>query len=552
VLREEIKTALRAKQTGNLLPKVDRFLSLNPGDQQATQLAQKLTQHHCQSAKRRLVQHRYEEALALLRQVPSGFRTAEIEQLLERAAELNELMVELQTAVYADTTLLAVARRLLKLDPGNPETRELCRKLKQHANGRPRSAQYPWPVWCEAPDQTHVGVPVDSLFGFQSLADGPVCQLPAYREDPARFSVALGLALQGLEKVPLRTNLMPREKAGLRDRLGGLMRRKPPARSAWGIDLSAASVKAVKLTCEEGGASVTISACDLVEADTIPVAGANDDAAPAAAGETLAKLISRQPLTADRIVVGMPGMQVLGRFLYLPIADRKKIDAVVRYEVKQQIPFPEAELVWDYHVSYDSGIPVDKDANGDAARAHMVKPKAHLEVDAQPRAILLAVKDKQVRDWLTIFRQAGVTVDIVQSDCLALCNLAIFERLGEGQTIAVADAGREATNVVVISPDLVWFRSVGLGGDDITSALVRELKLTRSSAEHLKRNPSTARRFSQFAQAVRPALADLAREIRLSLASFDKSYPHLTVEHLWGVGGAFRTHGLLRYLRTGQ
>ena len=99
---------------------------------------------------------------------------------------------------------------------------------------------------------------------------------------------------------------------------------------------------------------------------------------------------------------------------------------------------------------------------------------------------------------------------------------------------------------------MIWFRSFSPAGDDFTRALIGQLKLTRSAAEELKRNPASAPRLSRFHGAIQPVLAELAEEIRRSVASFQQTYPHLTVRRLYGVGGGFRTHGLLRYLRHGQ
>src|SRR6185369_13894609 len=98
----------------------------------------------------------------------------------------------------------------------------------------------------------------------------------------------------------------------------------------------------------------------------------------------------------------------------------------------------------------------------------------------------------------------------------------------------------------------VWFRSFGLGGETFTQALTKQFQLTREQAEELKRNPAKARRYSLFCTTLEPLLVQLVSEIERSLASYARFNPAEPAQRLYGVGGGFQTHGVLRYLRSGK
>ncbi len=543
-LRNEIQAAVQDKRTEKLLARVERVLALDPKDSLATQLARKLAELHCKAARKRLAQHRYQDALALLRQIPDGFRTSEAEQLWEVAAELAYLMMELTNAPYIDKTLLAAAGRLIKLDPGNVTAKDLCDKLRRQAQRKKGSHGFRAECWCEPQAQTHIGVRVDRIGEFRSIRDDSVRDQPVYTEGPARFAVACGLALQGLEKVPIRTNLLPREKKGLWGKLGPFMQKTQPIRSALGIDLSATSIKAVKLVSDGPEDAVRLDACDLIEhsIDSAPDLGDAAERRTALKG-ALERLFSRTGFAADRICVGVSDGRVLGRFFALPPIDREKIGQVLLYEVKQQIPFPVEELAWDYHVLAES--------NGSTV-SHEEDASARAQISGNPRVLLVAIKRRHADEPISLLGDLGLKVDVLQSDCVALCNLASYELLHRDHPVAILDIGHSTTNLVISSPDTIWFRSFDLAAAHITNSLVRQFKLTRSSAEELKSNPITAPRLSQFGDAIQPVFADVANQIRLSLQSFHKIYPWVSIEELYGVGGGFQTHGLLRYLRTGS
>src|SRR5437868_14527105 len=117
---------------------------------------------------------------------------------------------------------------------------------------------------------------------------------------------------------------------------------KPTA--VWGIDIGQCALKALRLELVVGQATAT--AFDYIEHPKIL---SQPDADPdQLTREALEKFLSRNQLGSDLVAIGVPGQSGLARFVKLPPVEEKKIGDIVKFEAKQQIPFPLEEVVWDY------------------------------------------------------------------------------------------------------------------------------------------------------------------------------------------------------------
>src|ERR1700730_10624106 len=113
----------------------------------------------------------------------------------------------------------------------------------------------------------------------------------------------------------------------------------------WGIDLGQCALKALRMEIDEEG-NLVATAFDYVEHPKIL---SQPDADPdQLTREALEKFLSRNTLRGDEVAISVPGQSGLARFVKLPPVEEKKIPDIVRFEAKQQIPFPLDEVVWDF------------------------------------------------------------------------------------------------------------------------------------------------------------------------------------------------------------
>jgi type IV pilus assembly protein PilM len=544
-LHEEIRTAAKSPLSLSAVPKVARLLQLQPGHAEAQRLAGRLCVAMANAARKQLAQHKYEEALKLLDQLPGGMKTAEMQTLLDQVRQRAWLARDLRTAPMADTPLLAVAKRLLELEPADPQATKLLAELQRRATAASKDPKKIVRPWAAAPKQPKLGCRVEWLTGFHRIGFGAGLDATLLAQHPGRFFTAAGLALQGLDEAAVEINLHPGEGGGVLSRVAKLVA-KFGAKSAWGLDLGNSGLRAIKLARNAADQSVQIVACDYVEHAKPLHHAMNDDDARALAEDSLRTFAARSELKGSRICLGLPSGMLLMRQLKLPRSDEEKLARLIAHEVRGMFPLPLTELVWAY-------VPLDD------------RSSQMLHATRMREVLTVAAKRVQLKDRLSRLHAAGLPVDVVQCDCLALWNFLAYEYLepmkGQSGTaaagtesttpIALLDIGSTSTSFFVATPHLAWLRHTGLAAEQFTKVLTQELQLTLAQAELYKRNPAAAPNVAKLYESLDPVFAQFAQEIERWLAELGNAHRHWHVEQILGCGGGFLMHGLLRHLQQG-
>src|SRR3954471_12089743 len=188
----------------------------------------------------------------------------------------------------------------------------------------------------------------------------------------------------------------------------------PLTQGVWGIDIGQSALKALRLEVLDG--VLTATAFDYVEHPKIL---SQPDADPdQLTREALEKFLSRNTIKGDLVVISVPGQSGLARFVKLPPVEEKKIGDIVRFEAKQQIPFPLDEVVWDFQ----------KIGAGEVTDGFALETEIGL----------FAMKRDQINRSLAHFQDVKVEVHFIQMAPLALCNYVAYDLLNKGGTPAAA------------------------------------------------------------------------------------------------------------------
>jgi type IV pilus assembly protein PilM len=541
-----LREAVRENRLIDLPPRLARLLALKPDHAYARSVAGQVQKRFVAVAKKMLAEHRYDQAQQLLDQISAQADAPDFRQLHRQVAELAWLDWDLRNAPVVDDALLAVAERLRRLAPDNAHAVRLCNELQRRtrlAKGGQRRQPLPW---ARPPKQTSLGVPVEWLTGFRRVTCAEALESSELLRRPGRFAIACGLALAGIKQAALRINLLSGKQQGVLHRVTRLMRPQS-ARSAWGIDLGASGLKAVKLAWNEAKQQAVIKAAVLIEHAKVLSHAANEADEGRLAMETLKAFLDCQQPKAERVCVGLPGRMTLSRQIKTPPADSSKTAKLVQFEAAHRFPFPLEQLAWGFQL-FDDDLPdpnCEVEASGEKTR----------------RAILIAAKRTTAEHFLDAFRRLDIRVDVLQTDFVALHNFLAYDYFaapgnsasGEAcPVVAALDIGCDVTNVVVSSPHSLWFRSCGVAGHSFTRALVKEFNLSVAQAEQQKRAPESTERFSDLYEALSPVFDDLLKEVQQSLSAYAETQPDRPVQRVLGLGGGVALHGLLRCLRCGR
>ena len=291
-------------------------------------------------------------------------------------------------------------------------------------------------------------------------------------------------------------------------------------KTVWGIDIGQVALKAVKLRNVEG--ELQVEAFDIIEHSKI--LSEPDADQKQLIRSALEQFLARNNVSESLVAVAVPGQSSFTRFVKLPPVDAKKIPDIVRYEAEQQIPFPIDEVIWRWQTFVDPDSP-------------------DMEVG------IFAMKQIDVHEMLDRFTEVGLNVEFVQMAPLALYNFMMHDGQAspEGATL-LADVGADKTDLVVADGPRMWTRTIQIGGNNFTEALVKAFKLSFSKAEKLKRTATTSKYAKQVFQAMRPVFADLVQEIQRSIGFYTATHRDTRFKRILGLGDGFRLPGLQKFL----
>jgi type IV pilus assembly protein PilM len=288
---------------------------------------------------------------------------------------------------------------------------------------------------------------------------------------------------------------------------------------AWGIDVGANAIKAVKLV--RAGADVRVEEFEVLPFKQVLTTPDLDVDQTIQVG--LDQIMQKYEMDKARVVVSVPGNMAFARFAKLPPVEPKKIPDIVKFEAQQQIPFPIEQVEWDYQVFQQDDSP-------------------DVEVG------IFAITKERVMQYLSNYRAVDMKVDSLTLSPLAVYNTFNYDQEGGGGAIYM-DIGTVSTDVIIVEDGGIWLRTLPIGGNNFTEALVKQFKISFPKAEKLKREAATSKYAKQIFQAMRAVFADLVQEVQRSLGFYQSLNRDSNLTKLVGVGSTFRLPGLQKFLK---
>lgn len=229
------------------------------------------------------------------------------------------------------------------------------------------------------------------------------------------------------------------------------------AKSFLCLDFGAGSLKAAEFEATEGG-GLRLKQFAL---RPLGLEGSQDAARENAVGRALQDLVSKQGFSARSTNVSAPGFQVFSKFIKLPPVDSSKITQIIQYEAQQNVPFPLAEVVWDYQILG-------------------TLPSGEMEV------LLVAIKTDLVEGTFRGAEANGLRIQVVDVAPAALCNAFRYNYSDLEGCSMLLDIGAKTSNVLFFEKGKVFSRSINIGANSITQDFAAEARLRFNEAEQVK------------------------------------------------------------------
>ncbi len=307
------------------------------------------------------------------------------------------------------------------------------------------------------------------------------------------------------------------------------------SRNVWGIDIGKCGLKALRCSISSQPGKLVAETFDFIE---YPMLLTQPEADPTELiRDALEEFLRRNDVAGDTIAVSVPGQSGLSKFIKLPPVEASKIPDIVTYEARQQIPFPLEQVVWSWQ-RLEGGI-----------------EESGFVIDAE--IALFAMKRDQVTKAIEPFKESDIEIDLLQLSPVSLANVVMFDQLPKASeidpdapppSIVLASMGVATTDLVITNGLKIWQRTMPIGGNNFTRALVQGMRMTFAKAENLKRNAARADDPKKVFQTLRPVFNEFASELQRSLNYFTGQDRTAKIGQVLLVGNAAKLRGLSDFL----
>ena len=159
----------------------------------------------------------------------------------------------------------------------------------------------------------------------------------------------------------------------------------------------------------------------------------------------------------------LPGSLLLTKTIRAPRVEESKQRQIVAFELQQKMPYPLAELIWDYQVVEDDGV--EQEVLAIAVRPAIAEPFCE-KVDA------LGLSPVELS-----------AASILDYNAL---RHSLLEMRGE-ETLVI-NIGAKSTNLLFINPEGFLIRNIALGGNSLTQHVADSIGVPFAKAEQVKRS----------------------------------------------------------------
>jgi type IV pilus assembly protein PilM len=292
-------------------------------------------------------------------------------------------------------------------------------------------------------------------------------------------------------------------------------------KAAWGIEVGAYAIKAVRL--ERVGDEARLTDFAVIPHKKVLTTPDLDQEEMIRLG--LGQFVSQKKVEGEHCVISIPGNTAFARFAKLPPVEPKKVPDIVKFEAVQQIPFPIEEVEWDYETFEATDSP-------------------EIEVG------IFAVTKERLNQRLALYAELGINADIVTISPLAVFNAMSWDLdLGpQAKPVVFLDIGTSSTDLVVADEGRCWIRTFPVGGTSFTDAIAESFKLSYGKADALKAESATSKYAKQIMQAMRPVFTDLLGDVQKSLNYYQQLHRGVHLDTIIGLGSTFKIPGLRKFL----
>ncbi len=305
-------------------------------------------------------------------------------------------------------------------------------------------------------------------------------------------------------------------------------------KSQLGLDIGSSNIKIAQLRPKDN--QFVLETYGLVNT-SYQIANKESSSLVKQTAELLKDLMKRAGVTTNKVVASLPNNSVFTSVIEMPKIPQSELKTAVEFEAKKYVPLPLTEVALSWSIIEEKKATLTKDSNIGSFQS---------DASNRTKVLLTAVPTAVIKNYLEVFKLAGLEALALEIEALALIRSLVGEDLGNNILI---DIGAKSTSVnLVDSGYLRLSKNLNIGGDTITTTLSKSLSVNFARAEQFKKDFGLSGSNGQIPQVMRPILDVIKNEVGQLIGLFESRGQR--IDKIIITGGGSRLPSLKEYLAS--
>jgi type IV pilus assembly protein PilM len=290
-----------------------------------------------------------------------------------------------------------------------------------------------------------------------------------------------------------------------------------------GIDIGNHSIKAVQISKEKDKIFL-LAAGYIPSALTSSVLLNNNEKSLLA--NSVNRLFHDMKVSTFNVSASLPSSKVITRVIQIPIISDSELVSSIQWEAEQFIPWQLSSVKLDYLI-------LDRDEN----RGKM-------------KVLLVAAPITLIEKYMEIISLAGLNPVSLEPEILAISRIASLSFQTVSNFISLS-IGATTTEISLLhAKNLIYTKSIPVGGSTLTHAIADELGFEISQAEEYKKTYGLYedKLEGKLAKIITPLFSNIISEIDKTAVYFKEEFPSEDLHTIVLAGGTSRLPELITYL----
>ena len=225
-----------------------------------------------------------------------------------------------------------------------------------------------------------------------------------------------------------------------------------------------------------------------------------------------------------------PSMLLLTKTIKIPHVEPYRRAEVIAFEAEKNIPYPIADVAWDYQIISDDGV--------------------------ETEIFLTSMKSSAADEFCAALTSVGVIPTSIEASSILDYNT--WKYCGLENDVIILNVGAKFSNMLIARDDGVFVRSIPVGGNALTQHIADSIGRNFETSEELKlRFFSTSEHSGNsgaehFTSAAKSVMQRIGIELKRSILNYRRTGRVATPKKIYLTGRASLLSGFAEYLAEDQ